>query len=171
MSTDARQRLKGRVAIVTGGAQGIGFGIAARLAEEGAVPVIADINEKNARDAAERIKDAGGTASAFAVDIGDDARVAALAAHVDAHHGRCEILVNNAALSDGTGIEKMTMARYHEVTRVNQDGAVRMSLAFVPLLRRPATGRSRLGAQASHVLARTSLFRASRSTRARSAFR
>jgi len=141
MSTNSSQRLKGRVAVVTGGAQGIGFGIANRLAQEGATLIIADINEGNARDAARRITDSGGTASAFAVDIGDDARVAALATHVDSQHGRCEILVNNAAIPDGTGIESMTMARYHEVTRVNQDGAVRMSLAFVPLLKKAGEGR------------------------------
>jgi NAD(P)-dependent dehydrogenase (short-subunit alcohol dehydrogenase family) len=141
MSANASQRLKGRVAVVTGGAQGIGFAIATRLAEEGAVLVIADINEQHARDAAKRIEDAGGAASAFAVDIGDDARVAALAAHVDARHGRCEILVNNAAISDDSGIEKMTMAHYHTVTRVNQDGAVRMCHAFVPLLKKAGDGR------------------------------
>jgi len=138
---DAAQRLKGRIAVVTGGAQGIGFGIASRLAAEGATLIIADINEKTAREAANRIKDAGGEASAFAVDIGDDAKVAALAAHVDKAHGRCEILVNNAAISDGTGIEKMTMARYHEVIRVNQDGAIRMCLSFVPLPKKGREGK------------------------------
>lgn len=46
---------------------------------------------------------------------------------------------------DGTGIEKMTMARYHEVTRVNQDGAVRMSLAFVPLLKKAGDGQKQIG--------------------------
>ena len=60
------------------------------------------------------------------VDIGDDASVAALAAKIEAKHGRCEILVNNAAISDGSGIEKLSMRRYHEVIRVNQDGAIRL---------------------------------------------
>jgi len=138
---NAGQRLKGRIAVVTGGAQGIGFGIASRLAQEGAIVIIADIKEKTARDAAQRIRAAGGEASTFAVDIGDDAEVAALADHVDKAHGRCEILVNNAAISDGTGIEQLTMARYHEVIRINQDGAVRMSLAFVPLLKQGRKGR------------------------------
>ena len=141
MGTQPGQRLKGRVAVVTGGAQGIGFGIASRLADEGAVLVIADINDAKAREAVQRIGEAGGTASAHRVDIGDDASVSAFAAHVDARHGRCEILVNNAAISDGTGIETMTMARYHEVIRVNQDGAVRMCLAFVPLLKKAREGR------------------------------
>ena len=48
-------------------------------------------------------------------------------------HGRCEILVNNAAISADTHIETMTMEDYHRVIRINQDGAVRMSMAFVPL--------------------------------------
>jgi NAD(P)-dependent dehydrogenase (short-subunit alcohol dehydrogenase family) len=135
------QRLKGRVAVVTGGAQGIGFGIASRLAEEGATLVIADIKEREANEAAARLAAAGGVASACAVDIGDDAAVAALAAHVDRLHGRCEILVNNAAIVDTTGIGRMTMARYHEVIRINQDGAIRMTLAFVPLLKKGGEGR------------------------------
>ena len=138
---NASQRLKGRVAVVTGGAQGIGFGIASRLAAEGAILVIADINEAKAREAAQRIADAGGAASACRVDIGDDASVSALAAQIEEQYGRCEILVNNAAISDGSGIEKMTMTRYHEVIRVNQDGAVRMCLAFVPLLKKAKEGK------------------------------
>ncbi|WP_119304343.1 SDR family NAD(P)-dependent oxidoreductase [Dongia deserti] len=141
MNTNAGQRLKGRIAVVTGGAQGIGFAIASRLAQEGATVVIADINEALAREVAQRIAQAGGTVAAHRVDIGDDTSVAALAAAIDAQYGRCEILVNNAAISDGTGIERMTMARYHEVIRVNQDGAVRMCLAFVPLLKKAKDGK------------------------------
>jgi NAD(P)-dependent dehydrogenase (short-subunit alcohol dehydrogenase family) len=135
------RRLNGRVAVVTGGAQGIGFGIAKRFAEEGATVVIADVKEQAAKGAAAKLCAAGATASGFGVDIGEDASVAALAAFIEEKHGRCEILVNNAAISDGTGIEKMTMQRYHEVTRVNQDGAIRVTLAFVPLLKKGGEGR------------------------------
>jgi NAD(P)-dependent dehydrogenase (short-subunit alcohol dehydrogenase family) len=141
MNERSSQRLQDRVAVVTGGAQGIGFAIAGRLAQEGAVVLIADINEDKALQAARQIQDGGGTARACHVDIGDDASVSALAADIDGKYGRCEILVNNAAISDGTGIEAMTMARYHEVIRVNQDGAVRMCLAFVPLLKKAREGR------------------------------
>lgn len=136
MGENSGRRLEGRVAVVTGGAQGIGFGIASRLASEGAIVIIADINEAKAHQAAKRIEEGGGKAAAHGVDIGSDASVSALAAHVEAEYGRCEILVNNAAISDGSGIESMTMARYHDVIRVNQDGAVRMCLAFVPLLKK-----------------------------------
>jgi NAD(P)-dependent dehydrogenase (short-subunit alcohol dehydrogenase family) len=141
MSYNREKRLSGRVAVVTGGAQGIGLGIATRLAEEGAAVVLADIKFETAEASAKRIVDAGGTAAAIKVDIGDDASVADLAAKVDKLHGRCEILVNNAAISDSTGIEKMSMKRYHEVLRINQDGAVRVTLAFLPLLKKAGPGR------------------------------
>ncbi|MDQ7249955.1 SDR family NAD(P)-dependent oxidoreductase [Dongia sedimenti] len=141
MTERPAKRMDGRVAVVTGGAQGIGFGIARRFAEEGAHVVIADIKEAVAKGAAAKINAAGGTACGAMVDIGDDASVAVLAAKIEQKHGRCEILVNNAAISDGTGIETLTMQRYHQVTRVNQDGAIRMSLAFVPLLKKGGEGR------------------------------
>ena len=141
MNNDRRHRLSGRVAVITGGAQGIGFGIASRLADEGAAVVLADIKLETASLAADRINSSGGNAAVLQVDIGSDASVAELAAKVGALHGRCEILVNNAAIADSTGIEKMTMTRYHEVIRVNQDGAVRVTLAFVPLLKKAGVGR------------------------------
>lgn len=136
-----QQRLEGRLAVVTGAAQGIGFGIAERLAQEGAAVVIADIKAEPAKEAADRITDAGGKASTIPVDIGDDGSVAQFASEIEKRHGRCEILVNNAAISDSTGIEKMTMARYHEVIRINQDGAVRMTLALLPLIKKAGPGR------------------------------
>ncbi len=126
---------------MTGGAQGIGFGIARCFAEEGAAVVIADIKEQAARGAAAMHSAGGAAASGFGVDIGDDASVAAPGAFIEEKHGRCEILVNNAAIADGTGIEAMTMQRYHEVIRVNQDGAIRVTLALVPLLKKGGEGR------------------------------
>ncbi len=132
------QRLLDRVAVVTGGARGIGRGIAERLAVEGAKIVIADIDLREAQAAAAEI---GGSAVAVAVDIGADGSVAALAETVKNLHGRCEILVNNAAILDMTGIASMTMAHYRKVLDINQDGAIRVTLAMLPLIKAAGAGR------------------------------
>ena len=134
MNNSREGRIAGRVAVVTGGAQGIGFGIASRLAQEGADIVIADIKRDASKTAAEQIATSGGKAKALHVDIGDDTSVAELARNVEALHGRCEILVNNAAIADSTSTENMTMKRYHEVIRVNQDGAIRMYFRLCPFV-------------------------------------
>jgi NAD(P)-dependent dehydrogenase (short-subunit alcohol dehydrogenase family) len=135
------RRLEGRVAVITGGAQGIGLGIARRLAEEGAAVVLADIAQQKAEASAAALTAEGLTAVALPVDIGDDASVAALAAEVGRRFGFCTILVNNAAFGADTHIDTMTMQDYARVIRVNQDGAVRMCSAFVPLLRKAQQGR------------------------------
>ena len=135
------KRLAGRVAVVTGGAQGIGLGIAKRLGEEGAAIVLADVNAEVARQAAARLTAQGLDAHAIPVDIGSDASVTALAAEVDGKFGRCEILVNNAAVGSDTHIETMQMEDYKRVININQDGVVRMTMAFVPLLKKAPHGR------------------------------
>ena len=78
----------------------------------------------------------GGKAVAKTVDIGSDTSVAAVAKSVELRHDRCEIPVNNAAVLDMTGVESMAMGRSRQVIDINQDGAVRVTLAMLPLLRR-----------------------------------
>jgi NAD(P)-dependent dehydrogenase (short-subunit alcohol dehydrogenase family) len=94
------QRLVGKIAIVAGGATGIGAGTAERLASEGAAVMIGDINRDLAAATAARIVAAGGTADSVYCDIGDDASVAAMIkATVDRHGGFDAIHVNAADLS------------------------------------------------------------------------
>ncbi len=139
--TAVAHRLAGRVAVVTGGAQGIGFGIGERLAAEGAAVVLADRKLDTAAEAAARLCEVGAKACALAVDIADASAVAHLAAEVERLHGRVEILVNNAAIVDTTSIDRMTWQRYREVVDINQDGAIRVTMAFLPLIRKSGEGR------------------------------
>jgi NAD(P)-dependent dehydrogenase (short-subunit alcohol dehydrogenase family) len=134
-------RLMGRIAVVTGGAQGIGLGIGTRLAEEGAPVVLADIADGKAQEAAGALVKQGMSASAARVDIGDGASITVLAQKVESEHGKCEILVNNAAVGAFTNIETMAMADYERIIRINQDGAIRMTMAFVPLIKKAGPGR------------------------------
>lgn len=135
------RRLKDRIAVITGAAQGIGLAIAERLAAEGAIAILADIKATAAGEAARQLAERGYAAEAMPVDIGDDGSVKTLAAAVGRKYGRCEILVNNAAVGADTHIETMTMEEYHRIVGINQDGAVRMAMAFVPLLKKAGDGR------------------------------
>jgi NAD(P)-dependent dehydrogenase (short-subunit alcohol dehydrogenase family) len=130
------QRLKDRVAVVTGGGRGIGMAIARRLSREGAHVWIADIDETEAKAVAAGL----GNATAALVDIGNDASVAALASAVEAAHGRLDLLVNNAAILDSVAYDDLTMARFMEVQNINLNGALRMTLALVPLMRKSTAG-------------------------------
>jgi NAD(P)-dependent dehydrogenase (short-subunit alcohol dehydrogenase family) len=88
--------LDGKVALVTGGAQGLGQATAAKLAASGCKVVIADLQEERAEEACAAIRADGGEASATAVDVTDAAAVRAMVATVLERHGRLDCAVNNA---------------------------------------------------------------------------
>jgi len=98
------QRLTGQVAIVTGGAQGIGGATARRLAEEGANVLVADVDEQTGAKNVATIRDAGGTAEFFRADVGRHEDVHAMVEQATVHWGRLDILVNNAYGAVGNGV-------------------------------------------------------------------
>ncbi|HEY6445387.1 MAG TPA: SDR family oxidoreductase [Acidobacteriaceae bacterium] len=118
----------GRVAVVTGAAQGIGRRTAALLAERGYRIAIIDMQEAAATVAA--IEAGGGTAMAFAADITREERVEAFAGRVLERYGRADVLVNNAGISLIRAAEDTTAAEYRRVLEVNLVAPFLLARAF-----------------------------------------
>lgn len=112
-------RLTGKTAIVTGGAVGIGYGIAYRLAEAGANVVVADLDEPQAKSAAEQLAGAGFEAMPVGVDVADETSVEHLVATVVQRYGGVDILVNNAGIYPNIPLTAMTAADFTRVLHVN----------------------------------------------------
>ena len=126
-------RFEGKTAIVTGAAQGIGKAIAARLGQEGARVVLADINLAAAETAARAI---GGRAFAVACDVSDATQVAALHDAVLSTAGGLDILVNNAAIVPFIPWDDVDIAHWRKLIDVNLTGVFLMSRASSDLMRR-----------------------------------
>ena len=136
------ERLSGKIALVTGAAQGIGEAIARRFAREGASVFVGDINESGARQVAESIVSGNGQALALRMDVSEVSSVAAAAQSIRERYGGLDILVNNAAIVDIVGFDSLTLEHYRRILRVNLDGALIVSMAMVPLIRsRTSQGR------------------------------
>jgi NAD(P)-dependent dehydrogenase (short-subunit alcohol dehydrogenase family) len=136
------RRLQDRVAIVTGGARGIGEAIAARLALEGARVLIADIDLAVAQDAARRIvQETGADVTAQHTDVTNPAHAAAAIGTATARWGRLDILVNNAAILDATAFNNLTYDRFSHVLRVNLDSVLICTVAAVRFLAKSPCAR------------------------------
>jgi NAD(P)-dependent dehydrogenase (short-subunit alcohol dehydrogenase family) len=125
MSESVRSEFDGLVALVTGGASGIGAAVAARLAEGGARVAVLDLNP------------AGADPSHFAVaaDVSDDASVRAGVAAVVARFGRLDVVVNNAGIGATGTVADNDDAEWHRVYDINVVGMARVMRAALPHLR------------------------------------
>ena len=114
--------LTGKTAIVTGASRGIGRGIAAALAAQGATVVCAARGD-NAQAAAAQIQEAGGRAEAVSLDVTDDASIEALVSGVLARHPRIDILVNNAGITRDQLMLRMKRDDWDQVIATNLTAA------------------------------------------------
>lgn len=133
-------RLKDRVAVVSGAAVGLGKAAAVRLAAEGAIVEILDI--KDATEAVNEIKAAGGIAYSEICDVTNEAQIATAVAAIAARHGHVDILVNNAGILSGR--KPWHELSYEEINRfvqVNYIGYFLVSKAIYPLLKKSQYGR------------------------------
>ncbi|GAB4036457.1 MAG: 3-oxoacyl-[acyl-carrier-protein] reductase [Rubrivivax sp.] len=117
-------RLKDRICIVTGAAQGIGAATVARLAAEGATVIGCD----------RRADPIEGAAQTFAVDVTDRTQVDAMVAAVMARHGRIDVLVNNAGITKDARLVKMTIEQFDAVIDVNLRGVFHCAQAVAPIM-------------------------------------
>jgi NAD(P)-dependent dehydrogenase (short-subunit alcohol dehydrogenase family) len=113
------RRFENRVAVVTGGASGIGFGIAERFAEEGASVALLDREEEHGRAASEQIRASGGACEFFRVDVAAEAEMIAALDQVAGRFHRVDHLVNNAGMVLVKGIEECTAEEWDRVIEVN----------------------------------------------------
>jgi NAD(P)-dependent dehydrogenase (short-subunit alcohol dehydrogenase family) len=131
---------EGRIAVVTGAAAGIGQAYAARLAQDGANVVIADVALGNEETAA-LVKAAGREALSVRCDVSSPEDVARLAREVQQKFGRADILVNNAGIYPMIPFDELTLADWRKVMAVNLEGTFLVTKAFVPGMKERRWGR------------------------------
>jgi 3-oxoacyl-[acyl-carrier protein] reductase len=127
-------RLKDKVALVTGGGQGIGKITAQTFAREGARVVVADINMANAQAVAAAIEQADGQAKAVFLDVSRGESVEAALQAVTNWAGGVDILINNAGITRDARMQKMTEDQFDAVISVNLKGVWLMAKACTPLM-------------------------------------
>jgi NAD(P)-dependent dehydrogenase (short-subunit alcohol dehydrogenase family) len=125
---------EGAVALVTGGASGIGAALGRELARRGAAVVLADRDSVEAEAEAGRVAAAGGRAQARALDVRDAAAVDAAVAEVFARHGRLDYLFNNAGIAVGGEAVDLRLEDWREAVEVNLMGVVHGVQAAWPRL-------------------------------------
>ena len=137
-----RMRLEGRTAVITGAGGGIGRAIAVSLARRSCHLALADIDEAGMAGTADLVRDYGVRVTCHRLDVADRDAVANFPALVAAEHTGVDVLVNNAGVAVGGTFEQVSEEDFEWLFEINFWGVVRMTRAFLPLLR--ASGDARV---------------------------
>ena len=131
-------RVDGKIAIVTGGARGLGAASAKRLALAGASVMLTDQREELGNNTVEAIKEAGGEACFMAQDVKDEAQWQAVVQATVERFGGVDILLNNAGIGTGGRIDKMELKDWQHLMAVNMEGVFLGMKHCIPALRQRA---------------------------------
>jgi 3-oxoacyl-[acyl-carrier protein] reductase len=127
-------RLKNKVSIITGAAQGIGLATALKFAEEGATVIVCDMKPAGVDAALAMVRARGAQAQGYAVNVTDRAAIDAMVAAVKDHYGHIDVLVNNAGITKDARLQKMTLAQFDAVIDVNLRGVFQATQAVLPAM-------------------------------------
>lgn len=127
--------LDNSVAVITGAATGMGCALAGRLAGEGARLALADINQSGLDEVSRSLTGQGVEVSVHAVDVADSQQVEAFARDVIDHHGRADVLINNAGVALFGDVEEVSLADIEWLMAINFWGVVYGIKYFLPVLK------------------------------------
>jgi len=127
-------RLAGKVSIITGAGQGIGQATALKFAKEGAKVAVCDINMTTVDETVRLVREAGGEAAGFRVDVTDKDSIAEMVEGVMAKWGRVDTLVNNAGIVQDAQFKKMSEDQFDRVIDVNLKGVYNCTKAVVDIM-------------------------------------
>lgn len=134
-------RLTGKVAIVTGGALGIGKACCLRMAEEGAAVAVTDIEDAEGEKVAAEITAAGGTARYWHLDVSDEAAVKRVCDEVAEAYGKLDVMVANAGIAGASKpADELTVEEWNQVMSVNVTGVFLCTKHSIPHMRKAGGG-------------------------------
>lgn len=128
-------RLANKVSIITGGGRGIGAATAKKFASEGAIVVVADVNESDINETVEEITAAGGKAIGVVSNVADREQVSELIQKVVDQYGRLDVVVNNAGITADSTLVKMSEEQWDRVIDVNLKGVFNMGQAAAKVMK------------------------------------
>jgi len=133
-------RLEGKVALISGGARGMGAEAGRLFAKEGAKVVLGDVLETEGKTTVEEIRAAGGEATFVRLDVTSESDWAAAVTEAERWYGKLDVLVNNAGIGGGNRIEDTTLADWERIMAVNSTGVFLGTRAVIPAMRRAGGG-------------------------------
>lgn len=134
-------RLQDKVAVITGGANGIGFAATERFAKEGARVAMVDFNEEVGREKAEKLQSAGYDVRFFRLDVANDQEVNTTMKEIANVYGRIDILINNAGITRDSMLHKMSREDFKKVMEVNVNGVFYCAQAVTPYMVKQGKGK------------------------------